>query len=405
MTINETTSDIPKNDKTNVIYEDRAAMRAFLQRSEVRLSTIHRIAGIFLTGAGLLLLLPVFITGTFTTIFKNIMQLPDNYIIFFMFIILSSTLLIPLYSIYLLFKDIVQFYFTADHPGFDNTIFHPRFILSGIALSNDEVSDNKRKVLLSQLTTDMIHFILPFHTKEKEYFEKIKKKTPNIIPPTRRIPPAGRYEQSKSLIDEDLINELVKNESNKKQLLDNIDLFHVIFGLSGVMDRELAEEVAKMEASLVRHVFYLRRLILRYVKAFLMLIWTTLVLSLVAAIITTETSNKYSELILSIGFLFWALFLPRIVKSPIKWIYQLTSHDTNQKSIQRDEQLVHFERVVVGSTVLIFWITSSIVTFQISLISNIEIYKLIFPLVIICSIYTLYWMRDIGIKIIDYNQG
>lgn len=395
--------DITENEKTNIIYEDRAAMRAFLQRSEVRLSTIHRIAGIFLTGAGLLLLLPVFITGTFTTIFKNIMLLQNSYIIFFMFIILSSTLLIPLYAIYLLFKDIVQFYFTADHPGFEDTIFHPRFILSGIALSNDEISDNKRKVLMSQLSTDIIHFILPFQSKEKEYFDKIRKKTPNIIPPTRRIPPAGGYEQSKSLIDEDLIKELVKNKSNKNEFVDNVDLFHVIFGLSGVMDRELAEEVAKMEASLVRHVFYLRRLMLRYLKAFLMLIWTTLMLSLVAAI-TSGPSNKYSALLLSLGFLSWALFLPRVVKSPIKWIYELTSHDKNQKSIQKDEQLIHFERKVVESTVLIFWIASSIVTFQVSLLFDLDIYMLILPLVIICTIYTLYWMKDIELKIVNYNQ-
>ncbi len=39
--------------------EEHAAMRAYLQRAEVRLSTMHRVAGVLLNGAGLLFLFPV----------------------------------------------------------------------------------------------------------------------------------------------------------------------------------------------------------------------------------------------------------------------------------------------------------------------------------------------------------
>ena len=38
--------------------DERAAMRAFLQRSEVRLGTVHRIATALLSGAGVLVLVP-----------------------------------------------------------------------------------------------------------------------------------------------------------------------------------------------------------------------------------------------------------------------------------------------------------------------------------------------------------
>ena len=41
--------------------DDRAAMRAFLQRSEVRLSSVHRAATALLSGAGVLVLLPALI--------------------------------------------------------------------------------------------------------------------------------------------------------------------------------------------------------------------------------------------------------------------------------------------------------------------------------------------------------
>ena len=45
--------------------ESRAAMRAFLQRSEVRLSTIHRVAQALLGGSALILLLPLFLRDAF----------------------------------------------------------------------------------------------------------------------------------------------------------------------------------------------------------------------------------------------------------------------------------------------------------------------------------------------------
>ena len=38
--------------------DERAAMRGFLQRCEVRLSTMHRVATALLSGAGILVLLP-----------------------------------------------------------------------------------------------------------------------------------------------------------------------------------------------------------------------------------------------------------------------------------------------------------------------------------------------------------
>ena len=41
--------------------ESRAAMRAYLQRSEVRLSTVHRIGQALLGGSALILLLPLFL--------------------------------------------------------------------------------------------------------------------------------------------------------------------------------------------------------------------------------------------------------------------------------------------------------------------------------------------------------
>lgn len=359
--------DIGKKSKMN--ENDRTAMRAFLQRAEVRLSTMHRVAGIFLNGAGLLILLPIFTRNIFAPIFTSLINFSNLIVRMLMCLPLAISLAIPLYAIYLLFRELVQFYFTPTHPGFDDEkIFYPRFIISGIALPVDEVSDRKQEILEKQLTRKMIDFILPSKMEKKAYYDDINQNTKGeIIPFTRRV--SSNPTNTETLLPEDLAKTIYAKSDKPKQLQDDIDLFHVMFGLAGVIDRELTEEVAKMEASLVRHQIYLRRLILRYIKAFLILIWTTLILGTVAAclengyITTLSTSMKaspeeISAAIFYIGFILWAIFMPSIVKAPVNWIYDLTSEDrTSRATIQKDGQLVHFENLVIGLVIVSFFVT------------------------------------------------
>ena len=53
---------------------DPAGARAFLQRGEVRLSTVHRVAGVLLGGAGLLLLLPALLGQALPQLFGAFFQ-------------------------------------------------------------------------------------------------------------------------------------------------------------------------------------------------------------------------------------------------------------------------------------------------------------------------------------------
>ncbi len=54
--------------------DERNAMRAYLGRAEVRLSTLHRIATAFIGGAGLLLLIPVFIKDAIDSIMQILLD-------------------------------------------------------------------------------------------------------------------------------------------------------------------------------------------------------------------------------------------------------------------------------------------------------------------------------------------
>ncbi|MEZ4668944.1 MAG: hypothetical protein R3E39_13640 [Anaerolineae bacterium] len=111
---------------------DRNAMRAYLQRCEVRLSTLHRIATAFISGAGLLLLIPVFFKDAIDSILTVFLAQGNNVFETFgsggqiLSLILYGCLVfplvlslgIPLYGVYLLLKDIIHFYFTIYSPGF-----------------------------------------------------------------------------------------------------------------------------------------------------------------------------------------------------------------------------------------------------------------------------------------------
>ena len=54
-------------------------MRAFLQRSEVRLSTIHRVAQALLGGSALILLMPLFLRDAFPKMMTILMSLYDSH--------------------------------------------------------------------------------------------------------------------------------------------------------------------------------------------------------------------------------------------------------------------------------------------------------------------------------------
>ncbi|MBC9783473.1 hypothetical protein H1S01_02970 [Heliobacterium chlorum] len=348
-------------DYINVKFEDdeRSAMRAYLQRAETRLSTLHRVGGGFLSGSGLLIFFPVFTRDTFLELL-NIVVNGGNYSYYVLILSVIITFGLQLYALYLLFMDITKFYFTAHQPGHNDDKFHPRFTLSGIALSPDELLDNKKSVLMCQLSRNkIINFILPFNEEDKNYFASKLKNIPGIIPETRRI---NGDNKGNSLITEEMKQSLI-NDSYEDNYEHQIDLFHVAFGICGVSDRKLIEEVAKMEASLVRHIFYLRTIILRYVKAFIMSIWTSISLSLVVELYDkcpkgTNESNPFSPLIVSLGLFLWASVLPILVRMPIDWIYDLGSRNKSKHGFVRDAHLSGFERTVVRLSLLVLFLSN-----------------------------------------------
>ena len=66
------------DSETGKTYDDLNNARAYLGRGETRLSTMHRVAGVFVGGAGLLTLIPFFLKDVVTDIIRIITYKPWN---------------------------------------------------------------------------------------------------------------------------------------------------------------------------------------------------------------------------------------------------------------------------------------------------------------------------------------
>lgn len=327
------------HNERDVSEAERNAMRAYLQRTEVRLSTLHRIAVSFVSGAGLMILFPVFIKDEITGVLRvfinfgvsvfptlgsgdQILGAAAMVALLFPFI-LSAVM--PLYGLYLLLKDVIHFYFTIYTPGFPGSLFTPSFVLSGITFSPDESPEIKKRVYAYQYRKTAINFLIPFSAEKRErYFEETVSNTNGEI-----IPHSRQWHEL-------LASDGLPADADRKQ----VEHFNTAFGLARTLDRKLVEEVATTETSMVRHVLYLRRLVLRYVSTLVMFVWATLVSFVMLAFVSDDRLPIFT--LMGIGYTIWAAFTLPILHWPIHWIYRHRKGQVNQKHI--DKQLTVYER-------------------------------------------------------------
>jgi hypothetical protein len=321
---------------------ERNAMRAYLQRCEVRLSTLHRIATAFVGGAGLMLLIPVFLRDAIDSMIEVMLAHMDNQFAPFGEVVGSAltgalfllvlypfvlSLVIPLYGVYLLLKDIVHFYFTLYMPGFPPTLLNPTFALTGVMFSQDESPAVKEEVMRYQYMPTRMDYMLPFSRERRElYFDTVIENTEgDIIPESRDLNRLREMGVLTYAID-----------------ADDVQRFNAALGIARSLDRTLAQEVAVTEMALVRHVLYLRRLVLRYVKTLLMFLWTTFIAFLMLPFLQDDRFPTF--VVLSVGYLAWALAVMPIMKLPLSWIYRHRYGDLNPAHI--DPQLTLLQQGV-----------------------------------------------------------
>lgn len=324
------------------------ALRVYLARAEVRLGTMHRVAGTLISGAGLLVLLPLFLkdaSGRLVTVYTDSSSGLEAWGMFVRAFPAILAFAIPLISMYLLLRELVVFYFSANIPApsgkeNDEPVFHPRFALTAIGLARGEADDRKIIIRKYQFSRRLKNFVLPLNRSEKDWLTSLEshEETSRIALPADNLP-SGSAEISG----------------------DDIKRLRMAFGLAGDYDRDLNEECAKSELSLIRHNLLLRRLVIRYFKALIVYIWTAIVLFGIAAFFN---HTVWSDLaVAQVGLLVWSSATPYLIRAPVRWIFaefdQGAPHGTRDPHLIRLEQFVSWS-CLVATLVGIYFIWNSL---------------------------------------------
>jgi hypothetical protein len=305
--------------------EDRAATRAFLQRCEVRLSTLHRVATALLSGAGLMVLLPAMMKDQISGVVGTLLTVDPSLPHVLLAVVAGIVLALPLVVFFVLLGDLTRFYFHAHHVESDHgMVFVPRFTLTGLRISHDELSDGAAAELrLARLDRSAVELVVPPNTAGRRRID-------------RRLAAYGLDGSAGALDDQaraDGLFELVASQS-----------------------RSLADEVAKVEYGMTRHLVRLQVIVIRYVKSLLVFLVTALtVFAADAVVVRDDRVGLDGQLWLAVIFAAWAPVAALAVSSPVRWVDDmLRAEGATARSVAADSEFARFERVVtfVGAVVL-----------------------------------------------------
>jgi len=117
--------------------------------------------------------------------------------------------------------------------------------------------------------------------------------------------------------------------------------------LAGVKDRTLVDEVAKVEYGLARHVLRIEVIVLRYIKALLVVLTTTLATFVMAAVIEPSPQVGLSaERWIVAVLMIWAPAVLFVSSAPVRWLGQLlVAEGATTSGIRYDKDLTHLERI------------------------------------------------------------
>ncbi|MEZ5244145.1 MAG: hypothetical protein R2707_03545 [Acidimicrobiales bacterium] len=320
-----------REDGPILTADERAAARAFVARCEVRLSTFHRIAVGMLSGAGLLVVLPVVARDSVSGVLRSLLIDGIGVADLALVVAVVAMLAVPMVALWLLFADLTRFYFHANHLGGDGRdVFTPRFTLTSLRLPSDELGDAASEQLAASRTDPrIVELLVPTNDRSR-----------------RRV---DRQLQVYTGLDSGH---------------DDVTRARGLFALAASTSRPLLEEVAKVEHGMVRHVLRLRGLVLRYVKALLALLTTALAVyagdAIIAGLAAGQGMTVTGSVALAAVVLFWAPIVVLAVTSPVRWIETLMRDDgAPSTAVADDPDLTHVERVSLRIAAL-GWLAAAI---------------------------------------------
>jgi hypothetical protein len=308
--------DPTQEDVVPLTADERAAARAFVARCEVRLSTFHRIAVGMLSGAGLLVVLPVVARDSVSGVLRSLLIGEIGVADVGLAVAVVAMLAVPVVALWLLFADLTRFYFHANHLGGDRDVFTPRFTLTSLQLPTDELGpDAAAQLTASRSDPRMVELLVPANDRSRRRVD-------------RQLQVYAGLESGR----------------------DDLTRAQGLFQLAASSGRPLLDEVAKVEHGMARHVLRLRGLVLRYVKALLALLTTALAVyagdAIVAGLDAGQDMTTSGSIALAGVVLVWSPIVVLAVTSPVRWIEQLMRDDgAPSTAVADDPDLTYVERV------------------------------------------------------------
>lgn len=310
--------------------DERASMRAFLQRSEVRLSTVHRVATALLSGAGLMVLLPAIARDSVVTVMRALLVGRPEATRLLLFAAMGAVLSLPFMALWFLLRDLTRFYFHAQHllhDGYD--VFTPRFTLTGLRLPLGELDESLG--LLDAARIDPANIEL-------------------LVPPRARATIDRQLDAYGGLGRTDPTNDPDHNDPNHIDATGDVGRASGLFELVASRSRTLPDEVAKMEHGMVRHMLRIQVIVLRYVKALLAFLTTALAVFAAGSVVEAGPGlDIATRAALSCVVLGWAPCIVIAVNAPVRWIEQLLRNEGAARSaVRTDDEFSRVERIATA---------------------------------------------------------
>lgn len=275
-------------DDSSPTADERAAMRAFLQRCEVRLSTMHRVATALLSGAGILVLLPAVERDAVVQVLRALLVGPVRWSRGLLAVAVVLSIFLSLAVLWLLIIELTRFYFHSNHviEG-DREVFTPRFTLTGLRIPGDELGPATRAAYNGVHSSDAsVRLLVPGNERARARIDQ----------------QLGVYP---GLVDPDVEPDLARAQA--------------MFRLAASASRPMVEEVSKIEHGMVRHMLRLQVIVLRYVKALLVIVVTALAaFAASAAVNGHDVISPADERWIAGTMLIWAPVVLIVVSSP-RW--------------------------------------------------------------------------------------
>ena len=280
------------------------------------MSTVHRTVTALLSGAGVLVLLPAVGRDSVVNVMRSLLSSSDSPLHLTLAALVVLTLTLAFIVIWLLLLEITRFYFHANHFTSERgTTFTPRFTLTSLHLPVDELGEEGQRALqMHRSDAGNIELLVPANDTARRHIDAqvaAYEGLPGDGPPTDATRAAA------------------------------------LLQLAGVKDRTLLDEVAKIEYGMARHVTKVQVIVLRYIKALLVVLTTTITTFVMAAAVESSPAvDESAERWIATALIIWSPAVLFVTSSPVRWVGQLLmAEGATRAGIRYDKDLTRLERV------------------------------------------------------------